>query len=86
MKHWSGLVYLVVGIAIGLIVGASVTGFAAGDDEETARSNAPGRYEIVAIPLAEGGYYVFMLDTRTGRARHEYKSNGGSGSGRWEPF
>jgi hypothetical protein len=77
MKHWPGLVYLAVGIAMGLIVGASVTGFAADDDEKTVESNTPGRYAIETgvFPGSEtrNTYaYVFVLDTQTGTVYQKY--------------
>jgi hypothetical protein len=80
MKRWSRLVYMAIGIAIGVLVGASVTGFAAGDNEKAPEGSAPGRYEIVAIPYGNGGYYAFVLDTQTGLVRYSFRSSAGGGS------
>jgi len=62
MRHWSGLVYLVAGVIIGLLAGASLTGMAAGGDEPARGDNHPQRYTLAYSD--EPGRAVF--DTQTG--------------------
>ena len=62
MKHWSGLVYLVAGVIVGLLVGASLTGIAAGGDEPTRGDNHPQRYTLAV----SGESLRSVFDTETG--------------------
>jgi hypothetical protein len=63
MKHWSGLIYLVVGVVVGLLIATSLAGLAAaGSDENTRPDSSPGRYTLVVRGDDSG--YVF--DTHTG--------------------
>ena len=92
MKHWSGLVYLVAGVIIGLLVGASLTGIAAGGDEPARADNHPGRYTFA---YSEGSEWA-VLDTQTGAVYrlfpNGYRNGGYDGKtmnpveGWWEGF
>ena len=62
MRQWSGLVYLVAGVIIGLLVGASLTGMAAAGDEPASGDNHPGRYTFTV----SGDDTYSVLDTQTG--------------------
>ena len=66
MKHWSGLVYLVAGVVVGLLIGTSLTGIAAGGDQPTRADSQLERYTLVH--RSEGphidAYSVF--DAQTG--------------------